>query len=108
MYLIYSVLARVFVGILIAVWLIMAALCCLLWLPLTAWEWIASRWAKAPWETLAALLVLAVLVVAALTYRPPSRINGGIWTATVRPLPWPETGPGLVVRPITHFARPRR
>ena len=108
MYLIYSVLARIFVGLLIAVWIVLAALCCLFWLPMHAGAWLATRWAKAPWETLAAVLVLAVVVVAALTYRPPSRLDGGIWTATVRPLPWPETGPGLVVRPITHFARTRR
>ena len=108
MYLIYSVLARLIAICLIAVWIILAAFCCLLWLPLTAWEWIAARWAKSPWETTAAVLVLAIVVVAALTYRPPSRLDGGIWTATVRPLPWPETGPGLVVRPITHFARTRR
>ena len=108
MRLIYDTLAWILAILLMAVWMVLAALCCLLWLPLTAWEWIASRWAKAPWETLAAVLVLAVVVVAALTYRPPSRIDGGIWTATVRPLPWPETGPGLVVRPVTHFARAGR
>ena len=108
MRLIYDTLAWILAILLMAVWMVLAAFCCLLWLPLTAWEWIATRWAKAPWETLAALLVLAVLVVAALTYRPPSRINGGIWTATVRPLPWPETGPGLVVRPVSHFARTGR
>ena len=108
MRLIYDTLAWILAILLMAVWMVLAALCCLLWLPLTAWEWIASRWAKAPWETLAAVLVLAVVVVAALTYRAPSRLNGGVWTATVRPIPWPETGPGLVVRPITHFARPRR
>ena len=108
MYLIYSVLARIFVGLLIAVWIVLAALCCLFWLPMHAGAWLATRWAKAPWETLAAVLVLAVLVVAALTYRAPSSINGGIWTATVRPLYWPHMGPGLVVRPITHFARTGR
>lgn len=108
MYLIYSVLARIFVGLLIAVWIVLAALCCLFWLPMHAGAWLATRWAKAPWETLAAVLVLAVVVVAALTYRAPSRLNGGVWTATVRPIPWPETGPGLVVRPVTHFARTRR
>ena len=101
MYLIYSVLARIFVGLLIAVWIVLAALCCLFWLPMHAGAWLATRWAKAPWETLAAVLVLAVVVVAALTYRAPSRLNGGVWTATVRPIPWPETGPGLVVRPVT-------
>ena len=108
MYLIYSVLARIFVGLLIAVWIVLAALCCLFWLPMHAGAWLATRWAKAPWETLAAVLVLAVVVVAALTYRAPSRLNGGVWTATVRPIPWPETGPGLVVRPVTHFARTGR
>lgn len=108
MYLIYSVLARIFVGLLIAVWIVLAALCCLFWLPMHAGAWLATRWAKAPWETLAAVLVLAVVVVAALTYRAPSRLNGGVWTATVRPIPWPETGPGLVVRPVTHFARAGR
>lgn len=90
---------------LMAVWIALAAIGCVVGLFLQAGAWIRTH---ASWEAGAALLVLTLIVVAALTYRPPSRINGGIWTATVRPLPWPETGPGLIVRPVTHFARTGR
>ena len=105
MRLIYDTLAWILAILLMAVWMVLAALCCLFWLPIHAGAWLRAR---APWEAVAAVLLLAILVAAALTYRPPSRIDGGIWTATVRPLPWPETGPGLVVRPVTHFARTGR
>ena len=86
---IYDTLAWILAILLMALWIVLAALCCLLCLPLTAGAWLRGR---AHWEAVAAVLLLAILVVAVLTYRPAPPVQW-VRPGFLHPAPtWPEIG----------------